>query len=103
MTTGLIIGVRPAANPNGNNFRISAELFLEVRSADRATEAILAKLPQLYLTAGATNSLLKRELGKSHKSWVPPVQQPTPRALSDEWPLCYSEIVCCRSIQATEA
>jgi hypothetical protein len=48
-----------------------SRIFSNVRAADREREKVLAKFPQLYKTIGAANILLKRELGKSHKSWVP--------------------------------
>jgi hypothetical protein len=49
-----------------------SRIFSEVRAADRERDKVLAKFPQLLLTIGSANTLLKRELGKSHKSWLPP-------------------------------
>jgi hypothetical protein len=49
-----------------------SRIFSDVRAADRETGKVLAKLPMLYFTILAANNILKRELGKSHKSWVPP-------------------------------
>ena len=48
-----------------------SRIFSEVRTADRQRHAVLAKFPQLYYTICSANILLERELGKSHKSWVP--------------------------------
>lgn len=48
-----------------------SRIFSDVRAADREREAVLTKFPQLYYTICAANTLLKRELGKSHKGWVP--------------------------------
>jgi len=48
-----------------------SQIFSEVRAADRQRHAVLAKFPQLYYTICSANILLERELGKSHKSWVP--------------------------------
>ena len=48
-----------------------SRIFSEVRAADRKREVVLGKFPQLYHTICSANSLLKRELGKSHKGWVP--------------------------------
>jgi hypothetical protein len=56
-----------------------SRIFSEVRAANHQIEVVLAKIPQLYMTICAANLLLKRELGKSHKSWVPPAQQPKRR------------------------
>jgi hypothetical protein len=55
-----------------------SRIFSEVRAADREREVVLAKIPQLYFTVCAANLLLKRELGKSHKSWVPSRQAKPP-------------------------
>ena len=49
-----------------------SRIFSEVRAADREREKVLAKFSQLYFTICSANTLLKRELGKSHKSWLPP-------------------------------
>jgi hypothetical protein len=46
-------------------------IFSDTRATDREREKVLAKFPQLYFTICSANILLKRELGKSHKSWVP--------------------------------
>jgi hypothetical protein len=46
-------------------------IFSDVRAADRERNTVLARFPQLYSTICAANVLFQRELGKSHKSWVP--------------------------------
>jgi hypothetical protein len=78
--------------------------FWEVRAADRERDTVLAKFAQLYYTICAANLHLKRVLGKSHKSWVPPAQQPKRRGpLFHEWPLCYSEIVHAAELRKRKA
>src|ERR1700677_5167855 len=44
------------------------------RAADPEREATLVKFPQFCYTIRSANLLLKRELGKSHKSWGPSQQ-----------------------------
>jgi hypothetical protein len=55
-----------------------SQIFSEVRAADRQRHAVLAKFPQLYYTICSANILLERELGQSHKSWVPSRQVKAP-------------------------
>ena len=47
-------------------------ILSEVRAADREREKVLSKFSQLRLTISAANTLLKRELGNAHESWVAP-------------------------------
>lgn len=49
-----------------------SRIFSDVRAADRERQKVLFKFPQLYFTIHAANTLLKREVGTKHVSWVPP-------------------------------
>jgi hypothetical protein len=48
-----------------------SRIFSAVRAADREREKVLSKFPQLHFTICAANTLLKREVGDKHRSWVP--------------------------------
>jgi hypothetical protein len=62
-----------------------SRIFSEIRAADRERDRVLAKFPRLLRTLGSANTLLKRELGKSHKSWVPKQKAKVRAHHSTDW------------------